>query len=268
MVAGLPGLLDSSSGRYQPVTWRRSQPNTTTTKYAKLLSWVEKQKDVTLAEAERCVISMVGLSPEKQVCISRRQELFVTTVKDLFAKHFQELRSAVSEAVDGCRSVVELGCGCGLNLWHLKQAFSDLEFAGGDFSGNAVTIARRFGQNALEFNFYDESTYSFIGRCPQPVAIFTCHALEQLPTAEPFVKNLSAYRQCIKAVVHYEPVRDLHGEDLLGMMRARYTEINDYNRDLLAILRSSAEVKIDRVEYDVLGGNPLNPSSVIQWHFR
>jgi methylase of polypeptide subunit release factors len=64
--------------------------------------------------------------------------------------------------VAGCHSVVELGCGCGLNLWQLKQAFSDLEFAGADFSANAVTIARRCGQNVSEFNFYDESTYSFL----------------------------------------------------------------------------------------------------------
>lgn len=237
-------------------------------KYAKLLYWVETQKDIPLEEAERRVISIVGLSPEKQICISRRQELFVTTARDAFEKLFQELRSAVGAVVAGCRSVVELGCGCGLNLWHLKQTFSDLEFAGADFSANAVTIARRFGQKVSEFNFYDESTYSFLERCPRPIAVFTSHALEQLPTATPFVKNLGAYRDRIKAVLHFEPVRDLHGQDLLGLLRARYTEINDYNRDLLATLRSAREIEIDRVEYDVIGVNPLNPSSVIQWHFR
>jgi hypothetical protein len=68
-------------------------------------------------------------------------------------------------------------------------------------------------------------------------------------------------------VLHFEPVRDLRGQGLLGLLRARYAEISDYNRDLLATLRSAPEIEIDRVEYDVIGLNPLYPRSVIQWHF-
>lgn len=237
-------------------------------KYRMLLDWVEKQEGpVSFADAERALMQMLKLSPDKQVCISRRQELFVTTVKEAFRNQFDALRSQLDLAINGCQSLVELGCGAGFNLWYLRQAFSHLEFSGGDFSLNAVAIARRLGQNVVQFNFCDAGTYSLIERSREPVAILTSHALEQLPSAAPFLENLTRYRQRIRTVINFEPVRELHAKNLLGLLRFRYTEINDYNRDLLSVLRSAA-VEIDRVDYDVIGVNPLNPTSAIQWHFR
>jgi hypothetical protein len=239
-------------------------------KYRKLLEWVEKQTgEISLAQAQHGLIDMGGLTPEKQICMSRCQELFLCTVEETFGEHFRELAAHVSPAFTGCRSVVELGSGAGFNLWYLKPEFPTLEFAGADFSGNAVKVAQRFHQNVVQFNFYEQDSYSFLEGLPEPIAVFTCHALEQLPTAAPFVVHLGRYRKRIKAVVNFEPVTELHSQEtMLGLLRTRYTEMNDYNRDLLSAVRLTPGLEIDRVEYDVIGVNPLNPSSVLAWHFR
>jgi hypothetical protein len=238
-------------------------------KYKKILEWVEKQTgEISLAQAQCALIDMVGLTPEKQICMSRRQELLLSTVADGFTKFFRELALQLAPAFEGCRSVVELGSGVGFNLWYLKREFPRLEFAGADFSENAVKVAHRFRQNVVQFNFYEPNSYLFLKQLPAPITVFTCEALEQLPSAAAFLNNLVLYRSEIKAVVNFEPATELHGKDMLGLLRSRYTEINDYNRDLLSVLRSSSLVEFDRTEYDVIGVNPLNPSSVIAWHFR
>ena len=45
------------------------------------------------------------------------------------------------------------------------------------------------------------------------------------------------------------------------MMRRRYAEVNDYNRNLLTLLKPFKPT----VEQDVLGINPLNSTSKLEW---
>ena len=51
-------------------------------------------------------------------------------------------------------------------------------------------------------------------------------------------------------------------------MRRRYIELNDYNRNLLGLLRSFEKVgQIRLLEHRpcVFGGQPFNPTSIIVW---
>ena len=56
-------------------------------------------------------------------------------------------------------------------------------------------------------------------------------------------------------------------EASLGLMCRRHAEINDYNHDLLSVLRSRTDIRIVRLDVDTLGLNPLNPTSVLHWEF-
>jgi hypothetical protein len=42
--------------------------------------------------------------------------------------------------------------------------------------------------------------------------------------------------------------------------------MNDYNADLLTTLKNM-RVQILKTDIDLIGGNPLNPTSLIQWKF-
>jgi hypothetical protein len=51
------------------------------------------------------------------------------------------------------------------------------------------------------------------------------------------------------------------------LMRRRYAELNDYNRDLLSQLQRRSYIRILSIQTNVIGLNPLNPTSVIEWEF-
>jgi hypothetical protein len=98
--------------------------------------------------------------------------------------------------------------------------------------------------------------------------VLTCHALEQLPDARCVIAALERVRERILRVVHVEPLFRPSRHNLIGMLRNRYAELNDYNRNLLEVVESHPEIEIQKLETDVFGNNPLNPSSVLVWQFR
>ena len=111
--------------------------------------------------------------------------------------------------------------------------------------------------------------YKILADVQGKVTVFTAFAIEQLPVAASFFDTIWRYRDKINAVFHFEPVYELFGENtLLGLMRRRYVEVNDYNRDLFSQLQQRSEkIRIVRNEANVLGINPLNPLSVLHWEF-
>jgi hypothetical protein len=50
-------------------------------------------------------------------------------------------------------------------------------------------------------------------------------------------------------------------------MRRRYLEINDYNRNLFGTLKGRADIRIVRLEQDVIGWNPFNCLGMVHWEF-
>ena len=170
-------------------------------------------------------------------------------------------------------AVVELGAGFGYNL-HLLSKISkkNVEYLGGEYSRNAVTLAAKVFEGRANisvehFNFYDED-YAILKKIDRPIVLFTAHAIEQIPDISNMFKVLSKYRKKIRSVVHLEPLYSTDKSTLLGLMRQRYAEVNDYSRNLLPLLEKTSGIKITSVKRDVMGGSPLNPTSVIKWHYR
>jgi hypothetical protein len=136
-------------------------------------------------------------------------------------------------------------------------AFRQSPLLGGEYSKNAIQLASRLYQNNpwIEvgyFNFYDQSTYEVLEMADPPIVVFTAHAIKQLPRSTVVFDNLFRYREKIQAVFHFEPLYQLQDETLLGLMRRRYAEMNDYNRDLLFELQSRSYVRIMRLQANVL----------------
>src|SRR5262249_49790246 len=117
------------------------------------------------------------------------------------------------------------------------------------------------------FDYYD-TDYSLLARAPGPVFLYTRHSIEQLPSAKPFIEALSRYADKIVGVVHFEPVYEVHGDNLIGRLRRAYADSVDYNRDLLELLSSRSDIAVHNVEPNMFGINPLNPTTYIHWSFR
>ena len=176
------------------------------------------------------------------------------------------LRPAMSEA----EIVIELGCGMGANLWHLAKDFPDKTYLGADWSSRAVSvgnkIAEKQGSNIRlsTFDFYAVE-YELLKQLDRPAIVFTVQALEQLPSAKSFVSAVVRDSRLVSNVFHVEPSYEVEDSSLLGLMRRRYLEMNDYNRDLLSLLQETQDVTLERFRPLAFGFNPFNVLSLYHW---
>jgi len=242
-------------------------------KYAKLLAY---QRIHPKASMERIRLANFGFPRGKKV-ISKNGELFLEDTRNALAAAdtiFVERMSSIIEkrsVRSGPVYVVELGAGYGYNLYLLAKKYPNLFYMGGEYSRNAIMLGRQLlAKNRISvmpFNFYNERTY--LRFMKGNTLIFTRQATEQLPSATCFVKILKKWRAKILDVVHFEPVFEFHDRaTTLGLMRCKYTMINDYNRDLFSILKNArSHIQVLEKEYDLYGYHPFNPISFIHWRF-
>ncbi|MCO5043956.1 MAG: hypothetical protein M9963_09225 [Kiritimatiellae bacterium] len=97
---------------------------------------------------------------------------------------------------------------------------------------------------------------------------FTSYAVSCLPDLnERYIRSLLERRP--RVVIHFEPCYEhCSSATLLGLLRRRYIEVNDYNRNLVTLLRSmeaTGEVQILNETPAAFGMNPLFAASVVAW---
>ena len=225
-------------------------------KYLRLLQSDAK----SLNSYRKLELEQAGLFEGKGTIVySLGDDLFEESVDIAREKYYDLIRTKVG--MHNPRVICELGCGYGYNLSLFN---SDVDTYGGEYSENAVKIARKIGLNVHAFNYYHASDYDFI---KPDSTIFTSHSIEQIPDASVIIENLRAKKHLIDRIIHIEPTYVKERTSLLGLMRNRYIELNDYNRNLIDILRNTADVEILEVSFDVFGFVPLNSSNVIIWRF-
>jgi SAM-dependent methyltransferase len=239
-------------------------------KYAACLDYVSgRDAGVTLEDVKQFEL---GLPLNQAVCVSIGDDLYEMTLGEAREHHLRTIVDAVAGALPRCATVVELGCGYGYNLSHIQRRFPEKTVTGGEYSENAIRIAQQLnlgasGVSLRKFDFCDPSSYAMLDSLPAPLLILTVHALEQLPNSDQVFDSLTRLREKIGAVIHLEPVVGLHNDSLLGMLRKRYAELNDYNQDLLRQIVDRAGLAFVRREANVFGLNPLNPTSIVEWRF-
>lgn len=239
-------------------------------KYARCLEFADAAKVVPDVEEVR----RYEFSEENQdVCAAWGDELGAAALMDAYEDYYALIANTVLPLLENGTTVIELGCGYGYNLSMLKRRTNvKCSYIGGDYAQTAVELAGKIFSDEKDvrvghFDFYDTS-YKLLETLEGPLVVFTAHAIEQLPDVRNLFPALSAHREKIRAVVHCEPVYEYYGDNLLGLLRKRYIEANDYNRNLVSELRSRArEIEIVKEQKNMFGFNALNPTSVIEWRF-
>ncbi|MBL0329772.1 MAG: hypothetical protein IPP64_10225 [Bacteroidetes bacterium] len=224
-------------------------------KYAKLLAFDFK----TVEEYKAKEFELGGMNPiTGEMHISCGEEIFKTSVKVAREKYYELILSTLKKYPS--KNYCELGCGYGYNL-HLigSNAY------GGEYSINAVNLGKKIGLPVTEFNYYNEKDYDFI---MPDTTIFTAHSIEQIPDATIIINNLEKQKSKINYVVHFEPTVIKERTSLLGLMRNKYMELNDYNRNLLTILQERNDIEILELNKDIFGLVPLNTTNLIVWKFK
>lgn len=190
-----------------------------------------------------------GLEPNDKVCVSLGDNLYEATLEEARSRWDKLFLDTVGRELEKCNSVVELGAGYGYNLWRLTREYPNQLFLGGEYSKNAIELASRLYDNdpgikVQYFNFYEASSYDLIRLADPPILVLTVHAIEQLPCSSLVFDFLVKFRENIAGVFHFGPVHELYDNSLLGLMRSRYTEANDYNRDLYSELQKHPDIRI------------------------
>jgi SAM-dependent methyltransferase len=234
-------------------------------KYASCLAYLKDHPDSTPEDVRAFEFG----EDDETICISRSGSLFSCSLARARELYIDLLVETMATAITAGGSVVELGCGYGYNLGRLAERFPGSEYRGGDYSANAVEIAQILYGNGEDvvvqrFDFY-ETPYALLDGLPEPLTVFTSHSLEQVPAAGPVLDALVSAGSRIASVFHFEPLHSPGDDSLLGLMRLRYDELNDYNRDLAQELRERPDVRVHRLQADALGLNPLHPVGIAHW---
>lgn len=223
-------------------------------KYAGLLKFDFK----SIEEYKTKEFESSGHGPQNEMTISVGDDLFALPVSDARRHFYKLIKESVQPYIS--QHVCELGCGYGYNLSYLgKNAY------GGEYSSNAVALANKLGMDVSPFNYYHSDDYHFI---KPHTTIFTTHSIEQIPDATVIINNLEKQKDKIDYVIHLEPTVVEERNSFLGLLRNRYMELNDYNRNLIPLLKNNPAIEIIALKQDVFGLVPLNSTNLIIWKFR
>ena len=167
-------------------------------------------------------------------------EAFVTDVDILLR------RIAYSRYLAGSTSVLELGCGTGLNLLLLRDILPQAKLAGADWARASVEIldlASREPGSKISGSQFNMLTLEGRERLPlgPDTTVLTVHSMEQLGSGfQPLLDMLMLARP--KLCVHFEPIVELYNPaQLFDALAIRYHKKRNYLQNYLPALQGYAE---------------------------
>jgi len=185
------------------------------------------------------------------------------------------LASIIADKIESVRHkgdpIVELGAGTGAVIIRLTkdQRFADATFHAGDFSPSSIKIIQHLAKAegvTIDTGIYDFNATQSELIIPPSSVIFISFAMAYMQKTDVvFWERLMQFKP--RAILVAEPIYPYFREQtLLGLLRKRYYEANDYNREILSSIQEAQQqgiLKIDHVEENVMGINPLCPVSMI-----
>ncbi len=171
-------------------------------------------------------------------------------------------------------ALVELGAGYGSVLFHLsrREPFSSMPLMAGDYTDSGLELMKLIAEThkvKLEVAHCDFTHPNLTDLpIPEDAIIYTSFAAKCVPNLpDSFVESLVKFRP--KVVVNFEPCYHHYDQDsLLGFLRRKYVEVNDYNRNFIPLLKKYEKkglIKILSEETNIFGVNALLPASIIAW---
>lgn len=216
-------------------------------------------------------IEVMQFSSPQNIACSLGDEIYVApplAARIMLASLIANKIHSVRRAGD---SIVELGAGTGAVIIRLArdQRFADATFHAGDFSPSSIKIIQHLAKVegiTIDTGIYDFNATQFGLTIPPNSVIFISFAMALMQkTDAAFWERLM--RSKPRAILVAEPIYPFFREQtLLGLLRKRYYEANDYNRDILQSIEEAQQqgiLSIGSIEENVIGINPLCPVSMI-----
>jgi hypothetical protein len=240
-------------------------------KWGALLKWVKSQnRPLSISELNEYHF----LGSNNTLCYEDGK-FKPSTIEQSQSKYISIIEDTIKNYLPAS-AIVEFGAGYGniiLNLIERKY-FGDIKFIAGELTNSGKEIIDLLHNNKhinLDVGICDFSKPSLTElTIPENAIIFTSYACHYIPKYQP--SFIEAFRQFKpRVVIHLEPFYE-HCDDstLLGLMRRRYIEVNDYNTNLLSILKDqevNGIIKIVQEKPNDYGFHPLLVNSICAWNF-
>lgn len=187
---------------------------------------------------------------------------------------YMELVAEVLQRYIPASAIAELGCGYGSIVLKLARnsLLSDIPFFAAEYTESGIAMVQQLAATEnlpVEVGHCDFAAPSVTDMALPPGAVvFTSYATPYVPMLQDsFVESLLALQP--KAIVHFEPCYEhCDSTTLFGLLQRRYLEVNDYNRNLLTLLReheAQRRITVVHEEKTVFGSNPLLSASIVVW---
>ncbi|MFZ3138514.1 MAG: hypothetical protein WA126_14115 [Thermodesulfovibrionales bacterium] len=238
-------------------------------KWGPLLSRVQKEiNDITLEKVEKW---MIYDTPD--VLCSIGEKLKLLTAYKAHQRYMNLLEKTLKQYLPAS-SIVELGCGYGSIILKLAKNMnnSSMSFLAAEYteSGKELTnILARAENISIDLGYCDFTSPEITTLAmPEDAIIFTSYATPYVPRLQDsFIEGICKFNP--KIVIHFEPCYE-HCEitTLLGLMRKRYIEVNDYNNNLVTLLyryQKKGIIKIIDEKPTIFGKNPILTASILIW---
>ncbi len=238
-------------------------------KWGNLLARLRDNDDqISISEIDR-----MNFGDDSPVLYSSANDFELRSIMEVQKRYLDLIADALLVYLPAS-ALVELGAGYGSVLLALAQRdrFAGLPLIAGEYTKTGLQLIEKL---ALAQNLEVTTGYcDFSARrvtdlaIPKDALIYTSYATSCVSElGEELIRSLAAFQP--KAVVHVEPCYEhCDHSTVLGLMRRRYIEVNDYNTNMIDLLHDQqalGRVKILREDPAVFGMNPLFAASIVIW---
>lgn len=238
-------------------------------KWGKLLKEIKENRFApTLDNVSRHVFKDIGMLP----CY--KDDRIVLMSAGVYYEEYIDVVEKELLSYTPAGGIVELGAGYGAVILNLakRRPFRGCKIIAGEYVGSGrkiIGVIAEVEDIGADIYCCDLSAEKIIdGDIAEGAIIFTSYAVHYVSVLkDQFVDSLLELKPVV--VIHFEPCYEHYdGQNLMGLMRRKYVELNDYNRNLVSILHRNqvkGKIKVIKEKPMVMGDNPFLPMSIIAW---
>lgn len=237
-------------------------------KWAEVNEWLKEKPNLTHHD-----INFLRIGSSESTPIYLGNEFYLAPPLRAYQEHIKLYVQKITPFYDNASSLVELGAGYGSILFDLYlNGLSAIPILAGELTQSGISAIERISKNLdidIASGYCDlESLQNMKIDIPKKSIIFTSYAAHYSPvTSEEFVTQICKLDPLV--VFHFEPIYDHYPINTIhGLMCRKYIKLNDYNTNLLSILKAkemASDIKILEESPMLIGSNPFLPISAITW---